>query len=153
MDNECLVPSDEIEVIDSSMDKPAKYAKYDDNHVFNKLVRDNVPEIIKKFGLCCHTMVINDGPTLLRLLAEKVREEANEVFDACNVFESEEGYTDEDLWEELGDLFEAVEAIQHHFPAMSRRAMEVQAKKRESHGAFTERIFLIKTESMNTEEN
>ncbi len=71
---------------------------------FNKLVRDRIPEIIKKNGENINTVKIIGGG-LKKAIKNKLIEEAYEVFDAFDRTE---------IIEELADLEEACRALEHN---------------------------------------
>jgi predicted house-cleaning noncanonical NTP pyrophosphatase (MazG superfamily) len=95
---------------------------------YNKLVRDNIPEIIKKDGKSAKVHVADDNEYDKRL-KEKLLEEANE-------------YAASGDPEELADVLEVVYAI-----AIKKGIHKVQLesmvqKKRNEKGSFEKRIVL-----------
>lgn len=98
--------------------------------VYNKLVRDNIPDILWEQG---ETPVIRtlEDEEFLRCLEEKLREEVGEFLNDQNL-------------EELGDILEVLEAMAHVHgwtDGEIRRAKEEKAQRR---GSFRERVFLEK---------
>lgn len=96
---------------------------------YNKLVRDKIPEIIKKNGEDPICRILDDEE-YLKELNIKLIEEANEFIDARNA-------------EELADIMEVLEAIAkvHNINWDEvRREKEVKRQKR---GAFENKIYLV----------
>ena len=68
---------------------------------YNKLVRDNIPNIIKNEGLDYKTRVLDDKEYEVEL-RRKLIEEATELFEAKNI---------EEKIYELADIYEIIEYI------------------------------------------
>lgn len=76
--------------------------------IYNKLVRDNIPEVIKASGKICEIEIVN-GKEKQELLEKKLLEEVNEYLEDKNLEEladvmevlfglaNELGYSEEDL--------------------------------------------------------
>jgi predicted house-cleaning noncanonical NTP pyrophosphatase (MazG superfamily) len=95
--------------------------------VYNKLVRDKIPEVIEAAGAQLKTRILNDEEHL-KALIEKLAEEYEEFKEAVNV-------------EELADLQEVILALAD--VVTSREELEkVRADKAAKRGAFTKKIFL-----------
>lgn len=103
--------------------------------VYNKLVRDKIPEII----------VGNGGEPFTRLLDEdeykveletKLMEEYNEVLLA----------TGEERVEELADMLEVISSLAKLEGKSLEDVIEVKNKKCDKRGGFEKRIFLEKVE-------
>jgi predicted house-cleaning noncanonical NTP pyrophosphatase (MazG superfamily) len=95
---------------------------------YDKLVRDRIPEIIKKDGKTAKTHFADDEE-YMKKLADKLLEEAKEYAEGGNV-------------EELADVLEVVYAI-----AIAKGIHKVQLdsivqKKRDERGAFEKRVVL-----------
>lgn len=99
---------------------------------YNKLVRDNIPQIIKDSGKKCSVRILNDEE-YVKALKEKIVEEAKELLEAK---------TSEDVIEELADLYEVVEAllIEGKIDLLAIKKKRIQ--KNMEKGAFDERVFL-----------
>ena len=98
--------------------------------VYNKLVRDNIPDIIRQQGETPVIRTLEDGE-FLRCLEGKLREEVEEFLAKKNL-------------NELGDILEVLEAmarLQGWTDGEIRRAKEEKAQR---NGAFRERVFLEK---------
>lgn len=105
--------------------------------IYNKLVRDNIPNIIKVNGEN-PTIRILENSEYKEELEKKLYEEYNEVINAK---------TSEERIEELADLLEVINSLAQCEENKSLddviRAMN---KKREKRGGFTKRIFLEKVD-------
>lgn len=101
--------------------------------VYNKLVRDKIPEIIEANDCECNIKYI-EGEELKEALGAKLVEEVCEFLDA-----------EMDI-EELADIFEVIDAI-IKFNNWSRKdVVKLQTDKRKRRGAFNKGIFLIDTD-------
>ena len=100
--------------------------------VYNKLVRDNIPNIIKDSGKECVTKVLTERE-FKRALVTKVVEEGQELMQASNRHE---------LVDELGDLYEVIEKIMMVYKIDKHEIDKHRIKKNMSKGGFDERIFL-----------
>lgn len=109
-----------------------KYAK---NAVYNKLVRDRIPEIIEKDNLDVVTKELNKEE-LITELKRKLMEEASEFTEA----ESTEG-----LIVELADLREIELALMERLKISDETVEQVRLKRREDRGGFDQGIYLIET--------
>ena len=97
---------------------------------YNKLVRDNIPEIIREGGGECVTEVLSDGD-YLRALDSKLSEEMKE-------------YTDSRDIEELADILEVVYAAAGA-RGITRDALEnIRTEKHRRNGGFSKKLFLSK---------
>lgn len=99
---------------------------------YNKLVRDNIPNIIEKNNQSCVTENLNQKEFLLEL-KRKLIEESKELLNALN--------TDE-ITEELADIYEVLEAIMMEEKIDLFDIQKVRVKKNIANGAFEKRIFL-----------
>jgi predicted house-cleaning noncanonical NTP pyrophosphatase (MazG superfamily) len=99
--------------------------------VYNKLVRDRIPEIIRSQGHQPVTYVLNDEQYQDALLA-KLPEEAQEAKAAPA----------DDLLAELADVLEVLRALVAARGRSWEELLSVAAGKRAERGAFSDRIFL-----------
>ena len=100
--------------------------------VYNKLVRDKIPEIIESKNEKCTTKVLNDQD-YLKELNIKLQEEVKEYLESGEI-------------EELADIEEVLRAILD-FKKVPFADFEVlRIKKAVKRGAFKNKIFLISTE-------
>jgi predicted house-cleaning noncanonical NTP pyrophosphatase (MazG superfamily) len=102
---------------------------------YQKLVRDNIPEIISNEGITPVTRTLTDSEYELALI-EKIGEEAREVAQAD---------TTEALLDELADLQEVIIALARHISS-EKHLEKVRVEKAQKRGAFEKRIFLERTE-------
>lgn len=99
--------------------------------VFNKLVRDRIPEIIKASGDDCDFRVA-DKKEYEFLLTQKLREEVEELIDnPCS--------------EEIGDVLEVVEAIARLNGIGLDEIKKAKIEKKTERGGFIKRIVLQTT--------
>lgn len=101
--------------------------------VYNKLVRDNIPQIIRAKGEEPIVRELNDKD-YLRELKKKLLEESGEVVEA-------EG---DDMLEELADLMEVAKALAGTMGKSINDIMEIAECKARKRGAFDKKIFLEK---------
>ena len=104
---------------------------------FNKLVRDNIPDIIASNGDESVTRILEDDEYKAELY-KKLLEEENEVIGSKG--------SDETL-EELADVLEILKSIAELNGKKLDDIIEVANQKRLKRGGFEKRIFLEKTYS------
>lgn len=98
--------------------------------VYNKLVRDKIPEIINGDNGCtCNTRILNDEEYLIEL-NRKLQEELKEYLESGEV-------------EELADMEEVLRAILDVKKVSYEGFENIRNKKVEKRGAFKDKIFLI----------
>jgi len=97
---------------------------------YNKLVRDNIPEIMIKNGAKPVTRVLNDGE-YIEELNKKLLEEVNEYLDSGEVLELV------DIEEVILSILDVKNVKREEFDSLRRE----KVLKR---GAFKEKIFLIR---------
>lgn len=100
--------------------------------VYNKLVRDRIPEIIEKDNKICHTRVMDDKE-YLESLNKKLSEELNEYLESGEV-------------EELADLEEVLRAVLDVKGVSYQDFEKIRLAKVEKRGAFKEKILLESVE-------
>ena len=96
--------------------------------VYNKLVRDRIPEIIVATGKTCSTEILSDAD-YLRLLDAKLDEELAEYHKDQNI-------------EELADLLEVIRAAAIARGFTLEELEQVRAEKAAKRGGFEKRILL-----------
>lgn len=104
--------------------------------VYNKLVRDRIPEIIESTGKKFSTRIL-DNDEYIKELKKKSFEELEEYVSTTS---------DEDALEELADLLEIIHALAEYHGASFEKVEEIRKKKVEKRGGFKEKIFLIEVE-------
>ena len=100
--------------------------------VYNKLVRDRVPELVRKQGKRCKTDTLTDAQYLVALY-RKMEEELAE-------------YRANPCIEELADLYEVVRAVAVARGYSMQDLEDVRAEKERQRGAFGKRVFLLHIE-------
>ena len=100
--------------------------------VYNKLVRDNIPEIIEKEGKKVTTKILNDKEYREKL-NRKLQEEVKEYLEDNNV-------------EELADIVEVIYGILNSMNVSVQEFEEVRKGKADKKGGFEKRIYLIESE-------
>ena len=100
-------------------------------HIYNKLVRDRIPEIIENDHKTCVTRKLNDDE-YLKCLKNKLLEECHEVMNA-------EG---EDIKKEIADVLEVLEALENTLQINQQEIMSMKEKKAHNNGAFDKKIYL-----------
>jgi predicted house-cleaning noncanonical NTP pyrophosphatase (MazG superfamily) len=100
--------------------------------VYNKLVRDKIPEIIRADGKKLKSRVLNDEEHLEALL-KKLEEECRELIEARNI-------------EEMADVHEVLNALAETLNITKEELEKVRATKANKRGGFQQRIFLEEVE-------
>ena len=96
--------------------------------VYNKLVRDKIPEIIEVSGKMCETEILSDEE-YLRILDKKLDEELAEYHQEQNI-------------EELADLLEVLYATAKARGYSIEELEQVRVEKQKSRGGFDKKILL-----------
>ncbi len=96
--------------------------------VYNKLVRDKIPEIIEADGKKCEIEILSEVD-YLEMLGAKLDEELAEYHKDQNV-------------EELADLLEVIYAVVKARDCSVEQLEAIRAKKAEDRGTFEKRIML-----------
>lgn len=97
--------------------------------VHNKLVRDKIPEIIKKSGKSLVARILDDEE-YTACLHQKLDEEVAEFHQEKNA-------------EELADILEVVFALAADLGISREILMETYDKKHAQRGGFADRVFLM----------
>lgn len=96
--------------------------------VYNKLVRDKIPEIIEASGKTCQTEILSDEE-YLQMLDKKLDEELAEYHQGQNI-------------EELADLLEVLYATAKVRGYSIEELEQVRIKKQKARGGFDKKILL-----------
>ena len=96
---------------------------------YNKLVRDNIPDIIRKEGYISKTEILTDK-RFLSELDKKLSEEVGE-------------YQESKELEELADILEVIYAICSARGYTLDELMRVKDEKQLKRGGFSKKLFLI----------
>lgn len=102
--------------------------------VFNKLVRDKIPEILMKNGCEPEVEILSDD-AYVEALSQKLLEEANEVISAEDKVNK---------IEEIADVLEVIYAIMGTLEVTSEDVENVRLQKKEKRGGFNSKILLKK---------
>ena len=100
--------------------------------VYNKLVRDKIPDIIKTEGRNVKVKILNDEEYRYEL-NKKLQEEVKEYLEDNNI-------------EELADIVEVIYGILNSMNISIEEFEKVRKDKAENRGAFKEKIFLEEAE-------
>ncbi|WP_406944163.1 phosphoribosyl-ATP pyrophosphohydrolase [Halobacillus sp. SY10] len=104
--------------------------------IYNKLVRDKIPDIIAKSGKSYEIQHLSDK-AYVKELERKLVEETEEYLETGN---------DEESVEELADFLELVRALAVRHGCSFDELEDVRRRKAEERGAFKERIYLVEVE-------
>ena len=96
--------------------------------LYNKLVRDRIPEIIEANGETPITRIL-DPDEYLRCLEAKLDEEVSEFHDSKDP-------------EELADILEVIYALAEAKGCSHQKLMEIYERKHTARGGFAKRVFL-----------
>ena len=100
--------------------------------IYNKLIRDQIPEIIHASGKKCETVVMTDED-FGQALRAKLVEEAQEIKNAGPA----------DLVTELADLCEVMEELMESNGITKEQVTAIQTLRRQDRGGFKKRLKLI----------
>lgn len=103
--------------------------------IYNKLVRDDIPNIIEKDNEIPITRILTDKEYKQELY-KKLEEECNEVI--CST-------TKEETIKELADVLEVIKAISELNDSNLDKVINEADSKRKKRGGFQKRIYLEKT--------
>lgn len=101
--------------------------------VYNKLVRDLIPQVIEATGKEFRTRILDEEEYKKELII-KLKEESEEYFAAESSKES---------LEELADMLEVIRALAVVHEATWEELEALREKKAEARGGFQERVYLI----------
>lgn len=96
--------------------------------VYNKLVRDRIPEVIKKSGSICEIEIVN-GKEKQEFLETKLLEEVNEYLEDKNL-------------EELADVMEVLFGLANELGYSEEDLLNKRNEKLKERGGFKEGIVL-----------
>jgi len=99
--------------------------------IYNKAIRDKIPEIIEKDGYTCNIETLSDEKFLVEI-EKKLTEEVNEFQNDKNP-------------EELADILEVIYRIAKLRGISREELEEIRLKKIKSRGRFDKNLFLIDT--------
>lgn len=97
--------------------------------IYNKLIRDNIPEIIEKDGKTCDIKILNNEEYLQELNL-KLQEEIKEYLESGDI-------------EELADIEEVLRALLDVKNCSYDNFENIRNNKVSKNGAFKKKIYLI----------
>jgi len=100
--------------------------------IYNKAIRDKIPEIIKESDNNCNIKTLSDEKFLIEL-EKKLDEELIEYHESKSV-------------EELTDLIEIIQRIAELKEIDNKTLQELQKQKAEKRGKFKKNLFLLETD-------
>lgn len=103
---------------------------------YNKLVRDNIPQIIRNSGKKFATETYCDAEFREALLTKLVEE----------AVEASNARSQEELVTELADLYEVIDAVILAYGLDKAQLLKVQTNRREERGGFNSQLKLLFTE-------
>ena len=98
---------------------------------YDKLIRDNIPDIIEKSGKRCETRNVS-GEELYRYLDKKLDEEIAEFRESRNP-------------EEIADIIEVLFALSTFIGKTEEEILKIRDHKRDERGGFKKGIVLIRS--------
>jgi predicted house-cleaning noncanonical NTP pyrophosphatase (MazG superfamily) len=101
--------------------------------IYNKLVRDRIPEIIESHGKTAEVRILADEEFEIEL-RKKLQEELDEYLSA---------ETTQDALEELADIVELILTLAYQHGAAQNQIEQIRKKKQQERGGFDKRLFLI----------
>lgn len=104
--------------------------------VYNKLVRDLIPQVIEKSGSKFSTRVLDPSEHLTEI-KNKLHEEVKEFAETDNR---------QDALEELADILELIHAALPIHEATYEELEKIRIAKKEKRGGFKEGIYLVEVE-------
>lgn len=114
--------------IEKCLNPVLRGGKNSDKKVYNKLVRDRIPEIIRADGKQLKSRILNDEEHL-EVLLKKLEEECAELAEARNI-------------EELADVYEVLRALAEALGIKPEELEKVRSDKAAKRGGFQQKIFL-----------
>lgn len=99
--------------------------------IYNKLVRDNIPQIIQAQGDYCEFEIVSDKNKLIQLLETKVMEEWQEYIDSKDI-------------SEIADTIEVLFSLAERKGTTRNQLLELMNEKTKQRGGFNKGILLIR---------
>src|SRR5699024_8300659 len=104
--------------------------------IYNKLVRDRIPEIIENSGKKYTTKILDEDAYVVEL-KKKLLEEMEEY---------QEAEANDEALEELADVLELMHALAKVHGANIEEVEKIRAEKAIKRGGFEDKIYLIEVE-------
>ncbi len=99
---------------------------------YHKLVRDAIPEIIRRSGKACEVVTMTEEE-FKQALREKLVEEAQEAASAAS----------DDLITEIADIYEVLDALLKSYDITEKQVRTIQSQRRSKRGGFDQRLQLL----------
>lgn len=119
------------------MGETSESKEYPDEEVYNKLVRDRIPEIIEADGLVAETRILEQDE-YLELLKKKLLEEGQELAEVDSSDRTE-------TVKEMSDVLEVLRSLAEEQGIEMSEVEKVMEERAEKRGRFKSRIFLEST--------
>ena len=103
--------------------------------IYNKLVRDKIPEIIENDGEKPKIRIL-DNEEYKKELKKKLVEEVQEVVLTGN---------NNDLLKEIGDILVEIEAMEKAYDLNKNQILKTKEERKQERGGFEKKIFLEET--------
>ncbi|MGV2941943.1 phosphoribosyl-ATP pyrophosphohydrolase [Mesobacillus sp. LC4] len=104
--------------------------------IYNKLVRDRIPEIINDTGVKFSSKILDQDEFLIEL--------RKKAYEECKEYLNTE--TKEEAIEELADILEIIHSLAKSHGSSYDEIENVRKEKVRKRGAFNNKIFLIEVE-------
>ncbi|WP_121661851.1 nucleoside triphosphate pyrophosphohydrolase [Metabacillus litoralis] len=101
--------------------------------IYNKLVRDKIPQMIQASGKECRTKLLSDTDYINELKIKLTEE----------IAEYQEALTDGQAIEELADVLEVIRSLAQVHGAVFEEVEAIRQQKADERGGFKGRIFLL----------
>jgi len=105
---------------------------FNQDMIYDKLVRDNIPDIIKSKGKNPVSHIATSDEEFEPKLHDKLREEIEE-------------FLEDETAEELADVMEVLDTIRKFHGIAEKEVKNMQQKKAKERGTFSKRIILDET--------
>ena len=99
---------------------------------YNKLVRDNIPAIIKESGKSCQIRTLSHEEFIVEL-KKKFVEESEELVKTTTITET---------IEELADIYTLIEALKESINIKEETILNAKNEKNKKRGSFNNKVFL-----------
>lgn len=108
--------------------------------IYNKLVRDLIPDVIDQEGKAFETKILSDNDYCIEL-KKKLQEEVTEYMQTDG---------DEAL-DELADVLEVISVLAEVHGASIQEVEQRRTQKYEQRGSFYDKVYLVKVEDDSTQ--
>jgi predicted house-cleaning noncanonical NTP pyrophosphatase (MazG superfamily) len=105
--------------------------------IYNKLVRDNIPEIMKADNSEPTIRILDDEEFIVELL-KKIKEESEELIQIKG--------DKLEMQKEIGDIYEVIDAIINYYNLNIKEINKLKQERKIKRGGFAKKIFLQSAE-------